>query len=139
MKMRSLDISGMGGSYEEGCQRILWLGLEWIKDKPLECWKGTFSYKNIAGIMVVGDGIKELDEILKKDAMLDLGGMTGAMRQFSLRHLHKIHDAGYHWWLEEGREMDRIIETEQEVSPSLLAWLDIHKGSEFTPNSEELK
>ena len=134
MLMKTLDISGMGDGYEEGCQRILWLGLEWIKDKPLDVWEKTYSYKNITGVLVTGEKMDGLEKILSADEFLNQGGMTGAMHQFSLNHLYQIHKNGYLWWLGEGEKMGRIITTEQEPSSELLKWLN-HSSEQTIPDS----
>ena len=136
MLMKTLDISGMGDSYEEGCQRILWLGLEWIKDKPLDVWDKTYTYKDVSGILETGEKMDGLEKILSADEFLNQGGMTGAMHQFSLNHLYQIHKNGYLWWLGEGEKMGRIITTEQEPSSELLKWLN-HSSVETVNLSSE--
>jgi hypothetical protein len=101
MKFLSSEISGMGGSYEEGCQLMLYLGLQWIKDKPLDIWKGTYSYKNIYGVLFTGNGLKELEDIWDKDPFLDEYGYTGAMHQAVMGHLAYIHKHSFKQWLDE--------------------------------------
>lgn len=125
MKLKSVDISGFGGGYEKGCQQILWLGLEWIKDKPLEVWKGTYSFKDVTGLVHTGEGLKEFDEMLYADPFLKAGGMTGAMHQCSLSFVHYIHVNGYAEFIKKVEETDRLIEIERDISPELAKWLGL--------------
>jgi len=127
MKLKSVNISGFGGSYEEGCQQILWLGLEWIKDKPLEIWKGTYSLENVTGLLVSGDGLKEFDKILYADPFLKAGGITGAMHQCSLSFVHYIHLNGYEAFVKKVEETSRLIEVDREITPELAKWLGLEK------------
>jgi len=122
MKVKSLNISGM--LYESACQRMLWMGLEWIHDKPLDVWKGTWSYKNVYGVLNTGEGLKELEEIWFSDDYLSQGGITGAMHQVVMSHLSYIHKNGYQKYLEEGG-LDRIYEYEWDISTELAEWLGI--------------
>jgi len=133
--MKTLDISGFGGSYEEGCQRILWFGLEWIKDKPLDVWEDTYSYRNVTGLLITGTKLDGLEKILSEDKFLNEGGMTGAMHHASFSHLYYIHKNGYKAWLKRGGE-DRIIETTQNYSPELLEWLENHPYKETVTKNE---
>ncbi len=45
--METIDISGFGGSYEAGCQKMLLNGLKFLKDKPNFDWSGYQSYNNV--------------------------------------------------------------------------------------------
>lgn len=120
VKVKTLDISGMGGSYELGCQKMLWIGIEWIKDKPLSIWEGTGSLAgrdrktgqeiHFYGLMQTSEPLKELEQIWFNDPFLSAGGITGAMHEAVLHHLYYIHKYGYDKWLEKGK--GRIIEVE---------------------------
>jgi len=122
MKRKTVDISGFGGSYEAGCQRMLKLGLEWIKNKPLSIWKGTGSLRakdrktgqeiQFIGLMKTSEALKELEEIWLNDDFLAVGGITGAMHEAVLHHLHYIHRRGYDKWLKTCSE--RVYEIEEE-------------------------
>lgn len=121
-KRKTIDISGMGGGYEATCQLILSIGLEWIKDKPLEIWKGTGPTRardrktgteiRFYGLMQTGKPIRKLERIWSRE----IKDYTGAMHQAVLSHLHYIHRHGYEKWLEEvgGEDPKRIYEIDTE-------------------------
>lgn len=109
-KRKTVDISGMGGSYEAACQVMLSIGLEWIKGKPLDIWKGTGETCirdpksgveiEFYGLLQTGEPIRELEKIWSRE----VGDITGAMHQAVLGHLFYIHGHGYDAWLEELRK-----------------------------------
>jgi len=104
--VKRVDISGFGGAYENACQRMLTIGLEWIKDKPIDIWKEVWGYKNIFGMMHTPEEFRDLEEKWIKEV-----APSGAMHQAVLSHLYYIHKFGYDAWLEKGK--DRIIEYEE--------------------------
>lgn len=103
--MLTIDISGMGGSYEWGCQRMLQLGLEFLKENPTFDFSGYKNYKNITGIFSEEppDG-KRLDDAIMNDPTLKEYGVTGAMHQSVINHLSYIHKNGYDKWLHDASE-----------------------------------
>ena len=99
--MRTVSISGFGGSYEWGCQRMLQLGIDWLKRNPQFDFSVYKSFRGIYGIVTTEDGkAKELDELLLNgDSKLKANGVTGAMHQAVISHLAYIHEHGYEDWL----------------------------------------
>ncbi len=102
----TVDISGIGGSYEWGCQIMLQAGLEFLKAHP----DFHFDYRQNPHIIGVAttDTLwgKELDKVLW-DASEKFGkqyGATGAMHQFVVNHLMFIQKNGYEKWLEEFKD-----------------------------------
>lgn len=87
----SVDMSGMGGSYEWCCQRMLEKGLAWIDDRVLD-----------------DESKKELEDIIT------IKGCTGAQHGAVMQHLRYIDEHGYDPWLEDVAAADeamvRIIE-----------------------------
>lgn len=107
-RIKSLDISGMGGRYEAACQGMLRNGIEFIRGKPLSIWKGTHSYKNIYGILITeSPELKKLEKI-----WIEKYEPSGAMHQAVMSHLRYIHEHGYEAWLELGKKKKRLIEIE---------------------------
>jgi len=97
----SIDMSGMGGSYEQGCQRMLWLGLQKLDAWPTSVWEGIHGFKGVYGLLhTEGDELKDLETEWSQDPEISKGGMTGAMHQCVIQHLHQIHINGYRWWID---------------------------------------
>jgi hypothetical protein len=117
-KFRTMEISGFGAdsSYELGCQRMLYLGIKWLKGKKLRVFDGMHGYPGIIGVESIEKSqLGELDEIWDKDPFLKEHGMTGAMVQFTLRHLKAIHEEGFDAWvkmLQEQRKGEQPIEVD---------------------------
>ncbi len=101
--METVSLSGMGGGYEEMCQRMLWRGVAHLAEvkPPVEMWAGASSLENVYGILVTeGDDLKGLEEaIIKKD-----DDVTGAMHQCVMGHLNYIHKNGTEGWIAELRK-----------------------------------
>ena len=99
VKFKSVSISGFGGGYEDACQRMLWLGMEWIKDKNKSIWVKAHGYDNgpiqFYGIYHTEGQLKDLEKIW--DDKID--DYTGAMHQAVMQHLRYIHENGYEKWL----------------------------------------
>lgn len=92
----TIDISGMSGSYEWGCQMMLKAGIKFLKEHP----DFHFDYQqnpHIIGIAYTDTPWgKELDKALS-DAINNVE--TGAMHQIVINHLMYIHKYGYEEWL----------------------------------------
>jgi len=117
--MKRVEISGFGGHYENACQRMLSIGLEWIKDKPLSIWEGVYSYKGIFGILHTTDKFHKLEERWEEIAP------SGAMHQAVLQHLYYIHKYGYEAWLNNFK--DHIFDWDENApthleSPKQALW-----------------
>ena len=101
-EFRSYEMSGFGKdtTYEMGMQRMLWLGMEWLKGKKIRVFDGMWNNPRIIGVeFTEGTQLGELEEIWREDAFLKEGGITGAMHQFVLHHLKVISEEGYEGWL----------------------------------------
>jgi hypothetical protein len=113
--MKTIDISGFGGSYEWGCQRMLQLGIQFLKENPDFDFSGYKNFKNIIGIFAKEpENGKRLDEAIMNDIELKKHGVTGAMHQAVIQHLAYIHKNGYEKWVNAFMDMpDRIYEFEE--------------------------
>ena len=119
VKTRTASISGFGGGYEDTCQRMLWRGVAYLAEvqPPLEIWEGTHSYEGVFGLLVTGEGLKELEAAVMRGE----DNVTGAQHQAVMGHLRVIHEHGVDWWIDHLREHSgdaRIFEWEGELMPS---------------------
>ena len=101
-KRVTVDMSGMGGGYEQTCQRMLWLGLQMIGLWPEDTWKGVYSYQGVYGLVDThaSKEIQALEDVWRSDPEISKGGMTGAQHQCVLSHLQYLHKNGYEKWLD---------------------------------------
>ena len=105
----TMDISGMGGNYEATCQKMLAIGLKWIKDKPTSIWnrsgpthaksKDGKTIIEVYGLFQSNKQLKPLENIWHKE----IKDYTGAMHEAVMRHLTYIHKNGYDTWLKDAR------------------------------------
>lgn len=96
----TVDISGMSGGYERGCQLMLRAGIKFLKEHP-DFHFDYQSFKNVYGLCWSDTPWgKQLDKVLM-DAVEKEGGCTGAMHQAVIGHLQYIHRHGYKKWLEQ--------------------------------------
>lgn len=103
--MKTIDISGFGGGYEDCCQAMLQRGIRFLKNRPAFDWSGYTQYQNITGVAFANNkDAKELDEVVTKDI-----GPTGAQRQAVINHLYYIHAKGYAAWLATAKANGRKI------------------------------
>ena len=96
----TVDISGMSGSYEWGCQVMLRAGVKFLKEHP----DFHFDYEQnpqIVGVCSTDTPWgKQLDKAVCDAAdSCGTGGATGAMHQAVINHLAYIHTHGYDEWL----------------------------------------
>ena len=97
--MKTCDISGMGGDYEQMCQRILHRGIAYLAEvqPPVEMWGKATALKNVYGILLTeGDDLKALENAIIRPG----DDATGAMHQCVMGHLSYIHKHGHDAWLE---------------------------------------
>jgi len=103
------DLSGMGGSYEKGCQNMLQKGFEWLCKHPKANLKGH-TYKGIYGIFESDSkDAKELSNILAKSEP----DCTGAMHQCIMGHLFFIAGNGIEKWKKELEELKKSDEVKR--------------------------
>jgi hypothetical protein len=99
--MKTIDISGMGGGYENVCQQMLKNGLDWIEANPEKAKElnGAYkAYKGIYGVCTAETAIaKEFDQALMKG----IDDATGAMHQAVVGHSLYIAAHGKDAWLAE--------------------------------------
>lgn len=96
--MKTVELSGFGGGYEDMCQRMLWRGVAYLAEMkpPLDIWKGVSSYDGVYGLLMTkGDGIKALEAAI----ILPGDDVTGAMHQCVMGHLRYIHEHGTEGWM----------------------------------------
>ena len=108
--MRTIDISGLGGSYEAGCQKMLLNGLRYLKRHPNFDFSVYKTYKGIYGICE-GEGreAEALDKAINKGV-----DSTGAMHQAVISHLAYIHKNGYEKWITEAETQGHKIYERQD-------------------------
>lgn len=99
-----MDISGMGGGYEEACKAMVLKGLEWLEKHP-KADIGWKEFKNIYGLTTdeTPDTEKMIDYMVKKGAK---GDATGAMVQATLSHVMFIHKNGWDKYQKELEERE---------------------------------
>lgn len=140
--MKTIDISGMGGSYEAGCQLMLRRGLDYLKEHPDFDFKVYKSYRNLYGICQgEGEQARELDEVICKGVE-----PSGAMHQAVISHLAYIHEHGHDAWIAEASkhdssrvcEMPSEEELENKILISQIEW-QLKLGSGFNPMAELFK
>lgn len=103
----TVDISGMGGSYEWGCQTMLRAGIKFLKEHP-DFHFDYQGFKNVYGIVWTDTPWgKKLDKVLLGATAPD--SPTGAMHQAVISHLMYIHKHGYEKWLEHFPKERRYI------------------------------
>lgn len=95
--MKTIDISGMGGGYENECQKMLQAGIEFLAKEPGEI--KFKQYKNVIGIIDTSedDRTARLEGYIAKAS----GDCTGAMVHAVIQHLWFISKNGYDKWLSE--------------------------------------
>ena len=105
--MKTIDISGFGGSYEEMCQRMLRRGVKFLEDNPDFDFSGYKQYKDIYGICIAeSEDAKALDDAIMGG---DDSPPTGAMHQAVVNHLAYIHKYGYDAWIEAAQKHGRRV------------------------------
>ena len=102
--MKTIDISGFGGSCEAACQKMLLNGLKFLNEHPKFDFRVYRSCRNVTGLCVgEGEDAKALDKAV-------CGGVepSGAMHHAVIGHLAYIHKNGYEGWLTEGEKRGRV-------------------------------
>jgi len=99
MKLKFLDMSGMGGKYEEMCRRMLIDGLSFI-DK--------YKLRNLMLILYKQKLLGELEKTLVQVVTERDKTVTGAMVNVVVSHIFYIAINGYNEWIEMGGDDDVI-------------------------------
>jgi len=99
--MKTVDISGMSGPYENACQTMLRRFLKWSEEKTFD-----------EVFPEVQRGKRGLDPEIERTfrKMVEDIGPSGAMWSFTLSHFFYIKEHGYQKWLEVGEERGRTID-----------------------------
>lgn len=117
--MKTIDISGFGGSYEAGCQKMLMNGLKFLKEHPDFNWGGYKEFKNVFGLtMAESSEAEALDK-----AVCEGVDPSGAMHSGVVNHLAYIHKQGYDAWIAEAVRRGRTIyecPSEEELENTIL-------------------
>jgi len=114
MKLKFLDMSGMGGKYEEMCRRMLIDGLSFI-DK--------YKLRNLMLILYKQKLLGELEKTLVQVVTERDKTVTGAMVNVVVSHIFYIAINGYNEWIEMGGD-DDVIEVDVNMETHSLF---IHK------------
>lgn len=117
--MKTVDISGFGGSYEAGCQKMLLNGLKFLNEHPGFDFGVYKSSPQVFGLCI-GEG--ETAEALDK-AVCEGVEPSGAMHHAVISHLAYIHTHGYGQWLADAEKGGATLyerESEEEIDNVLL-------------------
>lgn len=113
MTVDMTEISGFGGNYEAGCRAMVLAGVEWLATHP----DAKPSWSNPRGLIGVdldeNDDCKAMEEAMLaapltidgKNTTVNEYGATGAMMQFSKRHVMRAHRVGWDAYCKESREI----------------------------------
>lgn len=139
--MKTIDISGLGGSYEATCQKMMLNGLKFLKDKPNFDWSGYQTYKNVYGVCEA----KNEDAEALYEAIVEGVDPTGAMHQAVISHLAYICKHGHDAWIDEAErqgmkiyEMPSEGELENKILISQIEW-QLKLGRGYNPMAELFK
>ena len=95
------EISGFGGTYEEGCRKMVIAGLEWYDEHPnampkFHGWKGVFG-------LIIEDN-SEAEALTKHMNDSINGEATGAMMQACLGHVNYARQHGWDKYIGNGEK-----------------------------------
>ncbi len=117
--MKTVDISGMGGSYEAGCQKMLINGLKFLNEHPNFDWSAYKEYRGVFGLTIAESSeAKELDDAVGQDVE-----PSGAMHSAVISHLAYINKHGYDGWTSEAEKQGMTVyeqPSEEELDKTLL-------------------
>lgn len=91
------EISGMGGSYEDVCRRMVKAGMEWLDEHP-EANPAYIEHEGIYGI--ISEDNEDAKDLFKAVAAA-VDDCTGAMRQTTIHHIVYIHNVGWDAYVKE--------------------------------------
>ena len=85
---KTINISGMGETYEETCQRMLYLGLQHLDQLSPAADENAFQVLQ-----------KTLEKAWENDPEIERYGISGAMQAAVMNHLAYIHVHSYKKWI----------------------------------------
>ena len=85
----ALNITGDDGSYEMGSQMVLWLGVQWMRNKPKDIWETT------GHSWATCKAEKEFHKLVNKK---DTYGLSELQGYGTFTHLEFIHRHGLEKW-----------------------------------------
>lgn len=98
------EISGFGGSYEDGCRKMVIAGMEWFDKHPQSDPKFT-EYKNIYGfINDENEDATQLTDHMNKSIDNEA---TGAMMQACVNHVKYAYKHGWDNYIKKMEERDK--------------------------------
>lgn len=139
--MKTIDISGFGGSYEAGCQRMLLNGLKFLNEHPNFDFRVYRSSPNVFGLCIgEGESAEALDKAVGEGVE-----PSGAMHHAVISHLAYIHEHGYDGWLAQAEKQSMTIydmpsedELDNTILISQIEWqLKLDRG--YNPMAELFK
>ena len=91
------EISGFGGTYEDGCQTMLDAGVKWLNDHPDAELKMTVNPSIIGLLNEDSEDAKKLGKFIVSaaDKVHPNGGVTGALHQYVMARLMYIKTHGW--------------------------------------------
>jgi len=101
------EISGFGGSYEDGCRTMVLAALDWMEAHPTEDPK-FHGFKDVTGICIEDNAAaKAMSDAMTAaaDAKYPNGGVTGAMHQASVSHAMAAKRLGWDAYVAKMREL----------------------------------
>lgn len=99
MKIKTWDLSGFGGDYENALQKMVWTGVEFLQKNNIKSFRSEQS-PNLIGIAInQGETGKAFDKAIL-DCVKDYGA-SGAMHQYATNHARYIATHGYKKWFNE--------------------------------------
>jgi len=108
--VKTISISGFGGSYEAGCQKMLINGLKFLNEHPNFDWSAYKEYRGVFGLTIAESSeAKELDDAVCQDVE-----PSGAMHSAVISHLAYINKHGYDAWLAEAEKQGRTLDERPE-------------------------
>lgn len=114
----TFDLSGVGGDFEEDCQKMLWLGANYISeiDFPAECFQGVFDIKNSKYPKRFYPIKNYIEEHFK--------GATDAKYAIIIKHMEFLAKKGYPEW---HAELTLIRPAHERLKFSLDEWKLVFK------------
>ena len=96
------EISGLGGSYEDVCRKMVKAGMEWFDERPEACPQFS-GYEGVYGMISIDNKDAEM---LSEAVTSSAGDCTGAMHQATIGHILYIHKVGWDTYVEEMKGRD---------------------------------